>query len=107
MNKVTALSVLSNAVLVWSSVRFAEVVAAWKRRPAKRSPPPTSPASRCSRARTSSERNLSFPASGRPLAWVVRSTTHRAAIVARRKRERIHTAVGSGSPLDNEIQRRL
>ena len=27
MNKVTALSVLSNAVLVWNSVRFAEVVA--------------------------------------------------------------------------------
>jgi hypothetical protein len=27
MNKVTALSLLSNAVLVWNSVRFAEVVA--------------------------------------------------------------------------------
>ena len=27
MNKVTALSVLSNAVLAWNSVRFAEIVA--------------------------------------------------------------------------------
>lgn len=70
MNKVTALSVLSNAVLVWNSdsPRSWRV---WKRRPAKLSPPPpTSPASRPREHACHPERNLLIPKAARSLELV-------------------------------------